>query len=153
MSSLVFCVVLLGGPMSGLPGVPSVKVTPPLPPGSWQVVGFIAGPASAPPGEEEIKKLRVLITDKRLVVTGGEEKEEYAIVRIDASRQPGVIDLRDVARGRTYRGIYERQGKRLRLCVQFWITGNEKTSERPASFKEAHTANVFGPTLLLLEPQ
>jgi uncharacterized protein (TIGR03067 family) len=117
------------------------------------VVGFIAGPASTPPREEEIKKLRVRITDRRLVVTGGDEQEDYAIVRLDASRLPAVIDLRDVVRGRTYRGIYERQGKRLRLCVQFWITGNAKTSERPASFKEASLSSAFGPTLLLLEPQ
>jgi uncharacterized protein (TIGR03067 family) len=139
--------------MFGLPGVPSAKVTPPLPPGTWQVVGFIAGPASAPPGDEEIKKLRVRITDRRLVVTGGDEQEDYVIVRMDASRRPAAIDLRDEARGRTYRGIYERQGKRLRLCVQFWTTGNAKTSERPAAFKEANSANVFGPTLLLLEPE
>ena len=153
MTSLVFYVLLLRGPMFGLPGAPSVKVTPPLPPGTWQVVGFITGAASPPPGEEEIKKLRVRISDKRLVITGGDEQEDYAIVRLDASRRPAVIDLRDAARGRTYRGIYERQGKRLRLCVQFWITGDAKTSERPASFQEASPSSAFGPTLLLLEPQ
>jgi uncharacterized protein (TIGR03067 family) len=116
------------------------------------VVGFITGPADAL-SEEESKQLRVQITNKHLVLTGGEEKLEYAIVALDASRRPGLIDLCDMVRGRTYRGIYEWQGRRLRLCVQFWTTGDAKSSDRPASFTEANRATTFGPTLFLLEPQ
>jgi uncharacterized protein (TIGR03067 family) len=91
----------------------------------------------------------VRITDNRLVVIGGEEKEEFSIVSNIPTQKPSAIDLR--ADGRTYRGIYQQEGKRLRICVQFWTEGNAKTSVRPKSFKEAERANVFGPTLYLLE--
>jgi uncharacterized protein (TIGR03067 family) len=122
---------------------------PPL--GTWRVREIIDGPASSRGGEDVIKKLRVRITGKRLVVTGGEEKEEYVIVNIDPTQGTAAIDLRDLTYGRTYRGIYEREGRRLRICIQFWTTGNAKTSVRPVSFEEAGSANVFGPTLYHLE--
>ena len=111
--------------------------------GTWRVLDIIDGPASSRDGKT------VQITGKRLVVTGGEEKEEYAIVGINPEQGTAAIDLR--AYGRTYRGIYEREGKRLRICIQFWTKGNAKTSVRPKSFKEADSANVFGPTLYLLQ--
>jgi uncharacterized protein (TIGR03067 family) len=130
----------------------TLEATPLLPSGAFRVAGFIAGPASSL-SEDEAKKLRVSITNKRLVIDGGDEKEEFAIVAIDESRWPRMIDLRDKASGRIYRGIYERRGKRLRLCIQFWTTGDAKTSDRPASFSDASPANAFGPTLFNLEPR
>jgi|SRR6516162_594793 uncharacterized protein (TIGR03067 family) len=153
MSSLLLWLGLVAPPTSILPDAPTDELAPPPYRGTWRVAGMIDGPAAPPLSAEEIKKLTVRITDKRLVIVGGEEKQEYAIVRIDSTQRPAVIDLRDVTWRRTYRGIYEREGKRLRLCVQFSITGNAKTSVRPASFKEADPANVFGPTLFLLDPQ
>jgi uncharacterized protein (TIGR03067 family) len=122
---------------------------PPL--GTWRVRDIIEGAASSRIGKEMIKRLRVQITGKRLVVTGGEEREEYVIVGINPTQGPVAIDLRDLTYGRTYRGIYEREGMRLRISIQFWTTGNAKTSVRPKSFKDADSANVFGPTLYLLE--
>jgi uncharacterized protein (TIGR03067 family) len=122
---------------------------PPL--GTWRVRDIVDGPASSRGEKEVTKKLRVRITEKRLVVTGGEEREEYVIVGINPSQGTAAIDLRDLTSGRTYRGIYERDGKRLRICIQFWTTGNAKTSVRPESFQEADSAKVFGPTLYLLE--
>jgi uncharacterized protein (TIGR03067 family) len=113
------------------------------PSGTWRVLDIIDGPASSRDGKT------VQIADNRLVVTGRKGKEEYSIVSIIPTQSPAAIDLR--ADGRTYRGIYQQEGKRLRICVQFWIEGNAKTSFRPESFKEADRANVFGPTLYRLE--
>src|SRR5262245_49925530 len=87
--------------------------------GTWRVRDIIDGPASPRGDKKGIKNLRVRITGKRLVVTGGEEKEDYVIVGIQPARGTATIDLRDRT-GRIYRGIYERKGKRLRICVQFW---------------------------------
>jgi len=114
---------------------------PPL--GTWRVLDIIDGPASSRDGKT------VQITDNQLIITGGEEKEEYSIVGIIPTQRLAAIDLR--IHGRTYRGIYQQEGKRLRLCVQFWTEGNAKTSVRPESFKEADPANAFGPTLYVLE--
>ena len=118
------------------------EVTGP-PVGTWRVLDVIDGPASSREGKT------VQISGKRLVFTGGEEKEEYVIVRITPTKGLAAIDLR--AQGRTYRGIYQQEGNRLRMCVQFWTEGNAKTSVRPKSFKEADRTKVFGPTLYLLE--
>src|SRR5262245_35329705 len=113
------------------------------PVGTWRVLDIIDGPGSSRDGKA------VQITAKRLAVTGGQEKEEFRIVGIDPTGGTTAIDLR--AQGRTYRGIYQQEGERLRICVQFWTTGNAKASVRPASFTEADPANVFGPTLYILE--
>jgi RNA polymerase sigma factor (sigma-70 family) len=129
--------------IKGIPGPAETgKVTGP-PVGTWRVLDIIDGPASARDGTT------VQITGKHLVVTGGEKKEEYLIVGINPTQGPAAIDLR--AGGRTYRGIYQQEGKRLRLCVQLWTEGSAKTSVRPQSFKEADRATVLGPTLYLLE--
>ena len=119
------------------------KVTEGPPLGTWRVLDIIDGPASSRGGKT------VQITENQLVITGGEAKEEYLIVSIIPTQRPAAIDLR--VHGRTYRGIYQQEGKRLRLCVQFWTEGHAKTSVRPESFKEADRANVFGPTLYVLE--
>jgi uncharacterized protein (TIGR03067 family) len=119
--------------------------------GTWRVLDIIDGPGSPRVGKDVIQRLRAQITNGRLVVTGGEETEVYVIAGIDGTRGPAAIDLRDPKQRRTYRGIYEREGKRLRICTQFWITGNAATSVRPESFAEADSANVFGPTLYILE--
>jgi uncharacterized protein (TIGR03067 family) len=124
------------------PSAESGEVTGP-PVGTWRVLDVIDGPASSRDGTT------VQISGKRLVVTGGEEKEEYVIVRIIPTQGLTAIDLR--AHGRTYRGIYQQEGNRLRICVQFWTEGNAKTSVRPGSFKDADRTKVFGPTLYLLE--
>jgi hypothetical protein len=121
---------------------------PPL--GTWLVREIVDGPASSRGDKDTIKKLRVRITGKRLIVTGGKEKEEYLIVGVKPMSGVMAIDLRDQTK-RTYCGIYECKGPRLSICIQFWTTGNAKTSVRPESFKEADRANVFGPTLYLLE--
>jgi uncharacterized protein (TIGR03067 family) len=141
----VYVFILEAALMAGADLPPSAErgklAGPPV--GTWRVVDIIDGPASARNGTT------VQITGKHLVVTGGEEKEEYLIVGINATQGLAAIDLR--AGGRTYRGIYQQEGKRLRICVQLWTEGNAKTSVRPQSFKEADRAKVFGPTLYLLE--
>jgi len=119
--------------------------------GTWRVRDLVDGPGSPRVGKDVIKRLRVQITGKRLVIAGGEEREDYVIVGVNPTRGPAAIDVRDLTTGRTYRGIYEREGKRLRICIQFWTRGDARTSVRPESFKEADPANVFGPTLYLLE--
>jgi uncharacterized protein (TIGR03067 family) len=119
------------------------EITSPV--GTWRVLDIIDGPASSRDGKT------VQITGNRLVVTGGEGKEEYVIVAMNPMQgATGTIDLRDSHR-RTCCGIYQQEEKRLRICVQFWTEGNAKTSIRPKTFKEADATNVFGPTLYLLE--
>jgi hypothetical protein len=113
--------------------------------GAWRVLNIVDGPASSRDGKA------LQIAGNRLVITGGEEKEEYVIVAMNQMQgATGTIDLRDAHR-RTCCGIYQQEGKRLRLCVQFWIEGNAKTSVRPKTIKEADATNVFGPTRYLLE--
>ena len=143
MYVLVPLVALIGFPDGPQSAAETGEVTG-LPLGTWRVHEIIDGPASSRDGK------RVQITEKRLIVTGGEKKEEYVIVGIKPTPGTATIDLRDLT-GRIYRGIYEREGKRLRICIQFWTKGNAKTSVRPRFFKEADPASVFGPTLYLLE--
>jgi uncharacterized protein (TIGR03067 family) len=145
-------VALIGSP-DPLPYTAQAEARMASPLGAWRVRDLIEGPASSRGGKELIKKLRVQITGKRLVVTCGEQREEYGIVGISPRDGPSAIDLRDPTSGRIYRGIYQREGKRLRICIQLWTKGNAKTSVRPESFTEASPANVFGPTLYLLEPE
>jgi hypothetical protein len=111
--------------------------------GTWRVLDIIDGPVSSRDGKT------VQITDNQPVITGGVEKEEYSIVSIIPTQRPAAIDLR--VHGRTYRGIYQQEGKRLRLYAQFWTAGNAISSVRPESYQEADRANVFGPTLYVLE--
>src|SRR5262245_15546112 len=111
------------------------------PVGAWRILNIIDGPASS----RDRKTVR--IAGERLIVTGGEESEEYAIVRIKSAEGIAAIDLRDLKNRRTYLGIYQSEGKRLQICIQFWTTGNAKASVRPESFQEANPVKVFGGTL------
>jgi uncharacterized protein (TIGR03067 family) len=120
--------------------------------GAWRVLDIVDGPASSRGDKDALQDLTVHITGKWLIVTGGEQKEEYLIVGINPTPGTPTIDLRD-ARHRTYRGIYQREGKRLRICVQFWTQGGATRSVRPESFQEADPTKVFGPTLFFLEQE
>ena len=139
----MYALVVLATLSGFLDGPPSIaqlsEVTEGPPLGTWRIVDII---------DEHVSCRRdktVQITDNRLVFTGG----EYSIVSIIPTQRPAAIDL--WADGWTYRGIYQQEGKQLRICVQFYIEGNAKTSVRPKSFKEADRAKIFGPTLYVLE--
>jgi uncharacterized protein (TIGR03067 family) len=133
------------GFLDPMPSAAQVMEMSEPPHGAWRVRDIIDGPASG--RDDKV----VQITSKRLVLAGGEQKQEFVIVGINPDQEISTIDLWDRRHGRTYRGIYERKGKRLRICIQLWITGNAKASVRPESFKEADSRKVFGPTLYVLE--
>jgi uncharacterized protein (TIGR03067 family) len=143
MNSLVV-LTALSGILVSRPSIPdSAKMHGP-PQGTWRVLEIIDGAASA--RTDKIMQF----AGRQVVVTDGEAKEEFLIVSINPSQGIGTIDLRD-KRKLIYRGILQQQGKRLTICVQFWIQGNAKESVRPTSFTEADHSKMLGPTLYILE--
>jgi uncharacterized protein (TIGR03067 family) len=143
MNSLVV-MTALSGILISRPSISDLDKVSGPPQGTWRVLEMIDGAASA-------RADKILsFAGRQLIVTDGEAKEEFWIVSINPTQGTGTIDLRDKNR-RIYRGIFTQEGKRLTICVQFWIEGNARVSVRPQSFNEAGRSNFFGPTLYLLE--
>jgi uncharacterized protein (TIGR03067 family) len=147
---LAFAGFLIASPgYAGAEAAPTKQID-----GTWKVIDIVEAGLSAadsPKEARELGKVTVKVTDGRLILASPEGEEEFAVTRI-AKHRPAAIDLRDKEGGPIYRGIYQRDGKRLKICIQFWMVGDAKASARPRSFKEARDRKMdYGPTLLILE--
>jgi uncharacterized protein (TIGR03067 family) len=94
--------------------------------GTWTVDAMeVSGKLLAP---ENIDKLKLVVTDKKLVFKGQTTVEEMTF-RIDPSKKPKEIDLvtSDKKVG-TLRGIYLLEGATLKICY------GRKELDRPAEF-------------------
>jgi uncharacterized protein (TIGR03067 family) len=134
--------------------------------GTWKVIDIVEGGASGRGDFKEAPKLvelTVKVAKGRLTLSGPVKEEAvirveeevfevFTVTGIDPTRRPATIDFWSKADRVTYRGIYQRQGKWLYVCIQFWMSGPTKASERPRSFEQAWDRKKnFGPMLLILE--
>jgi uncharacterized protein (TIGR03067 family) len=137
LASLVWCAAVLGaqtGPGEARP-LPAKELA--LLRGEWSIVAAEADGAKARP--ESLKKLKVRITDAKLILDPGfsalidgdsevmrpflhEEPIEANIVRIDPSKSPKELDLQEILEnGKPHKkklaAIYSVQGETLRLSI------------------------------------
>lgn len=111
--------------------------------GTWKVVALEHGGKKKP--AKKIAPLRVTVTGDKITSREGKEVLEESTFRLDAAATPRAIDLRFTAgpdAGKSARGIYRLDGKKLTLCVA------EPGKDRPRQFKAAAGS---GHTLFVLE--
>lgn len=103
--------------------------------GTWLAVAVTADGRRAP--DAEARMFRIAVAGDRLTFGAGGE-DRTARFALDPTRSPRGIDLTWLdgpEKGRTVRGIYAREGGRLRLCVPNPKTGD--AGARPGGFTAA----------------
>jgi RNA polymerase sigma-70 factor (ECF subfamily) len=103
--------------------------------GAWRAVEVTADGRRAPDGEATM--FRVAVAGNKLTLSAGGD-DHTARFTLDPTRSPRAIDLTWLdgsEKGRTVRGIYAREGGRLRLCVPNPKAGDGEG--RPGGFTAA----------------
>jgi uncharacterized protein (TIGR03067 family) len=93
--------------------------------GTWKVIKAVAGKERA--GKEDKDKMEVVVDGKNFTLTVGDAKETAHFV-LDTEKKPHHIDFLEGGKTKTWHGIYEWDGKDLKLC---WGPAGEK---RPTDF-------------------
>jgi uncharacterized protein (TIGR03067 family) len=102
--------------------------------GTWRVVkGESKGQAKP---EDAIKDLKWVIKGNTITLKGDEGKNFELRFKLDAAQKPKTIDLINPERKQTVQGIYQLDGKTLKLCVG--VPGEK----RPAAFVTGEDLNV-----------
>jgi uncharacterized protein (TIGR03067 family) len=96
--------------------------------GTWTAVSAERNGEKMP--EDQVKKLKLIITADKFKADAGDEKHE-ADYKIDATKKPATIDvtpLDGAEKGKTILGIYALQGDELKICLAR-PGGNERPTE------------------------
>jgi uncharacterized protein (TIGR03067 family) len=114
--------------------------------GTWKIVSGEKGGKPAPPGE--LDALRLIFSGDKLTVqisAGGKEDKKVASLKIDPTKKPKHLDITPddgPEKGKTMSGIYQMDGKNLKLCL------NEGGQERPTEFASPEASRIM---ILVLE--
>jgi uncharacterized protein (TIGR03067 family) len=102
--------------------------------GSWRVVSGESKGKPAP--EDALKDLKWVIKGNRITVKGSEGKQSELTFKLDPSQKPKAIDITNAERKEIVQGIYQLEGKTLKLCVG--VPGEK----RPAGFVTKESLDV-----------
>jgi uncharacterized protein (TIGR03067 family) len=95
--------------------------------GTWKVKSLTEGSKEAP--AEEVAKMKFVIDGNKMTVYAGETKAVELTVKLDASKNPAAIDLRNDEQKETMLAIYQLGGDTLKIC------GDRPGKERPTEFE------------------
>jgi uncharacterized protein (TIGR03067 family) len=85
--------------------------------GTWQVVSLEEKGEKAP--DDEVKKMRLVFQDNKLVIKGMDNGDHEAKYTIDPAAKPATLDLVPAdgqEKGKTLRCIYSLDGDDLKIC-------------------------------------
>jgi uncharacterized protein (TIGR03067 family) len=92
--------------------------------GTWKVVSAVDG------GEDQDTKEVLTFGKDKITVEDRESKSEWQAYKLDPGKKPKSIDL--TTGGKTYLGIYELDGDKLKICINEHSDSDRK---RPTAFE------------------